>query len=478
MIGVPREIAEHRLNANPSRMLVRQKKRVTAPERSVFLRSEVEKLVDANILREIQIAEGDEDKTAFHTDHGIVCYTKMPFGLKNAGATYQRVIVAAFKSQIGRNVEAYVDDLVIKSHMEFSLLKDVQETFDSLRKTNMKLNPNNYKFGLKKVLKESIGKSFNWILEAENAFQEMKTLIKTLPTLTAPVPGETLTVYLAASTEAISSVLVTERDETHMPVYFVNKVLQHGEVNYNPVEKLVLSKPEISGRIPKWEIELGEHEISYAPRNAGPPTAVSETAPHAVTWELFTDEASSSDGAVEKMGIKALKVAVDSQLVANQLNGMFEVRYPAMQKYLKLAEELANKFDSFSIMHVPRSMNKKANALSKLASLTFGHFAKDVWVEVFEQKSTDVVAAPVEEVNTWMNLIINYHKDGTLPTDSVLARKIRMKAPMYVIRDNVLYKKSFLSPLLRCVGPQEAETVIREVHEGTCEMHSGFRTVV
>ncbi|XP_071688724.1 uncharacterized protein [Rutidosis leptorrhynchoides] len=123
--------------------------------------------------------------------------------------------------------------------------------------------------------------------------------------------------------------------------------------------------------------------------NSETPTVVNETAPQNVTWKLHTDGASSSDGAgagliltsptgeehtyalrfafsvsnneaeyeallsglhiAEKMGITALKVAVDSQLVANQLNGTFEARDPVMQKYLKLAEELANKFDSFSI---------------------------------------------------------------------------------------------------------------------------------
>ncbi|XP_071689050.1 uncharacterized protein [Rutidosis leptorrhynchoides] len=150
-----------------------------------------------------------------------------------------------------------------------------------------------------------------------------------------------------------------------------------------------------------------------------------------------------------------------------------------MQKYLKLAEELANKFDSFSITQVPRSMNKKADALSKLSSLTFNHFAKDVWVEVVDQKSTDVVqvAAPVEEVNTWMNPIVDYLKDGTLPADSVTAKKVRMKAPMYVIRDGVLYKKSFLGPLLRCVGPQEAETIIREVEAKPLKSITGRQIV-
>nr|GFC01973.1 reverse transcriptase domain-containing protein [Tanacetum cinerariifolium] len=60
----------------------------------------------------------DEEKTAFHTGQGVYCYTKMPFGLKNDGATYQRLMDKAFESQMGRNIEVYVDDLVVKSHTE------------------------------------------------------------------------------------------------------------------------------------------------------------------------------------------------------------------------------------------------------------------------------------------------------------------------------------------------------------------------
>ncbi|XP_071741325.1 uncharacterized protein [Rutidosis leptorrhynchoides] len=182
----------------------------------------------------------------------------------------------------------------------------------------------------------------------------------------------------------------------------------------------------------------------------------------------------------EKMGIKALKVSVDSQLVANQMNGTFEARDPKMQKYLRLAEEMANKLEFFSITQVPWSMNKKADALSKLATSVFSHFAKDVWVEVLSQKSTDVVqeVAPVEEVETWMSPIIAYLKSGMLPTDRATTRKICMKAPLYMLREGVLFKTSFTAPLLRCVGPNEAETIVREVHEGTCGMHAGFGTVV
>nr|GEW88680.1 reverse transcriptase domain-containing protein [Tanacetum cinerariifolium] len=97
---------------------------------------------------QIQLAEANEKKTAFHMGQGVYCYTKMPFGLKNAGATYQRLVDKAFKGQIGGNIEVYVDDLVVKSYTEAEMMRDIKETFRILRKVNMKLNPKKCSFGL------------------------------------------------------------------------------------------------------------------------------------------------------------------------------------------------------------------------------------------------------------------------------------------------------------------------------------------
>ncbi|XP_071713205.1 uncharacterized protein [Rutidosis leptorrhynchoides] len=91
-----------------------------------------------------------------------------------------------------------------------------------------------------KVLKSCLNKKdFIWTEEADTAFQDIKQLLKELPTLTAPIAGETLILYLAASTEAISSVLIAERNGIQMPIYFVSKILQQSEVNYPPIEKLI-----------------------------------------------------------------------------------------------------------------------------------------------------------------------------------------------------------------------------------------------
>ncbi|PKA47447.1 RNA-directed DNA polymerase like [Apostasia shenzhenica] len=96
---------------------------------------------------QIWMAEGDEEKTAFITDYGTYCYRVMPFGLKNAGAMYQRMIDTVFKNQRGKNLEAYVDDILVKSRTFTEHLDDLRETLDTLRRYNLKLNPAKCTFG-------------------------------------------------------------------------------------------------------------------------------------------------------------------------------------------------------------------------------------------------------------------------------------------------------------------------------------------
>src|SRR3954465_15466963 len=97
---------------------------------------------------QIKMALEDQEKTAFITPFGIFCYTSMPFDLKNAGATYQRTVQNCLKEQIGRNVHAYVDNIVIKSQLAVSLISDLQETFKNLHTYQMKLNPDKCTFGV------------------------------------------------------------------------------------------------------------------------------------------------------------------------------------------------------------------------------------------------------------------------------------------------------------------------------------------
>src|SRR3954469_24259039 len=89
---------------------------------------------------QIKMALEDQEKTAFITPFRIFCYTSMLFSLKNAGSTYQRIVQNCLKEKIGRNVHAYVDDIVIKSQLGDSLISDLQETFKNLCTYQMNLN--------------------------------------------------------------------------------------------------------------------------------------------------------------------------------------------------------------------------------------------------------------------------------------------------------------------------------------------------
>ena len=97
---------------------------------------------------QIQMDEKDQEKIAFIASQGLYCYKVMPFGLKNAKATYQRLVNQMFSKQIGKNVEVYIDDMLVKSKEEEDHLDDLKETFNTLRQYNMKLNPSKCAFGV------------------------------------------------------------------------------------------------------------------------------------------------------------------------------------------------------------------------------------------------------------------------------------------------------------------------------------------
>jgi hypothetical protein len=97
---------------------------------------------------QIRLKVEDEVNTAFITPYGVFCYQTMPFGLKNVGATYQRIMQKCLATQIGKNVQVYIDDVVITTKSESSLLDDLREMFDNLNRFRIKLNPTKCSFGV------------------------------------------------------------------------------------------------------------------------------------------------------------------------------------------------------------------------------------------------------------------------------------------------------------------------------------------
>ncbi|GJT41080.1 reverse transcriptase domain-containing protein [Tanacetum coccineum] len=176
-----------------------------------------------------------------------------------------------------------------------------------------------------------------------------------------------------------------------------------------------------------------------------------------------------------QMDVRNVQVSVDSKLVANQVLGTYVAKEENMVKYLEKVKSLVSGFTKFSISQVPRSKNKKADALSKIASTSFAHLSKQVLVEILKKSIQEKEVAIVieEEETTWMTTITEYLKDGTLSGERKKASKLRIKARQYELLEGVLYKRSFQKPWLRCVGLLQAKYVIREIHEGSCSMHAG-----
>ncbi|XP_022026370.1 uncharacterized protein LOC110927055 [Helianthus annuus] len=181
-----------------------------------------------------------------------------------------------------------------------------------------------------------------------------------------------------------------------------------------------------------------------------------------------------------KMGVRHIKAHVDSMLLAGQINGQYEAKGDVMALYLSQAKTLLQTFYCYKVHHINRSENKPADALSKLASTSFQHLAKDVRMEVLSNPSVPLREVSVIQTGTtsWMTPIIMYLQSGILPENKAEARKIQYKSEHYQMADGILYRKSYLGPLLRCVDADDANYLIREVHEGICGIHAGPRMVV
>ncbi|KAL0462562.1 UNVERIFIED_CONTAM: Retrovirus-related Pol polyprotein from transposon.6 [Sesamum latifolium] len=291
---------------------------------------------------QVMLAPQDHKRVNFITSDCIFCYVAMPFELKNTGATYQRLVDKIFRPQLDRNMEVYVDDMLVKSKEAFNHVKDLEETFTVLRKYRLKLNLGKCAFGV------SGGHFLGFMVTQRGRIAALSRFISKC--------AEKSLSFFKILRKAISSVLVREKEDTQTPIY-VSKVLNGAESRYPPIEKMalalvittwklrpyflshpvgvrtnttlkkVLGKPEASGRLVEWAIELR--------RNAG--------ALHLLAYS-------------------------NSQLIVKQVSEEYESKEESLIQYLQQIEELKTKFKSFQLQQIPREENAKADYLSKLAS--------------------------------------------------------------------------------------------------------------
>ncbi|CAJ2666715.1 unnamed protein product [Trifolium pratense] len=249
---------------------------------------------------QIPMAVADREKTAFMTESGNYYYNVMPFGLKNAGATYQRMMNKVFRGQIGDMLEVYMDDMIVKSPEELDHVVHLRKVFEQARKYNMRFNPEKCTFGVRAgkflgfyltergieanpdkcrafaelptpsdkksiqtlngmltSLSRFVSKSaqhalpffkllkkeavFEWTDECEQALQHLKKALSEPPVLSRPNDEEVLYLYLSVASEAVSAALIRETNEGQKPVYFTSKALQGPELRYQQIEKIALA---------------------------------------------------------------------------------------------------------------------------------------------------------------------------------------------------------------------------------------------
>ena len=147
-----------------------------------------------------------------------------------------------------------------------------------------------------------------------------------------------------------------------------------------------------------------------------------------------------------------------------------------MKKYLEKVLQLVKKFEETDFVQIPREENMEVDALAKEAS---ANEAIDEFDEVQYIPSINLPKVQqVQNEGNWMTPIISYLKDGRLPEGKDEARKLRVRSARYVLLNEVLYKRGFSQPYLRCLAPDEANYMLREVHEGACGNHSGATSLI
>ncbi|XP_030942035.1 uncharacterized protein LOC115967090 [Quercus lobata] len=371
---------------------------------------------------------------------------------------------------------------------------------------------------------KTLKQAFAWTGECKAAFQELKQYLSSPPLLSPSKEGENLYLYLAVSASAVSAALIREEGKKQLPVYYVSQAFQGAESRYPRIEKIAFALIVASRKLSQFDIE-------YHPRTAIKAQALADfiaefTFPdedriidEADKLIIQTDGSSAQkkegvgaiittpDGEVLKYGVqlkfpatnneteyegiltglrlgkalgaKNLLIQSDSKLVIGQIKGEYEAKEERMQKYLKLARRLAQEFDTVEFIQIPRSQNMGADEVSKLASSKEEGTSTDLAIEVQKHPSIEEVATfTIQSTDTWMTPIMSLLQDGHLPQNTEEARKIKKRAARFTILNDVLYKRGFSMPYLKCVDEEEAKYILEEVHGGICGDHVGSRSLV
>ncbi|XP_050214050.1 uncharacterized protein LOC126665324 [Mercurialis annua] len=363
-----------------------------------------------------------------------------------------------------------------------------------------------------------------WNRDCEEAFKELKKFLTTPPLLSRPLKGETLYLYICARKETIEAVMVREEDGKLKPIYYISRVLKGAETRYPKIEKMAfavvtttkklkyyfqshnmvvrtnqplrkaIQRPETSGRLVHWSIQLSEHDIQYEPRHTLkaqaladfiaeiPPGEPEELVPELLR-ELYVDGASNEKGVGAGAILKGpRKIYSDSQLVVNQLNGEYQAKETGMIEYLEKVTKLFRRLEAqggqWEIIQFSREVKIDVDAIAKSASEQGDLFMKMQLKETLESPSIkEEEIMTIDEADSWMTPLIKYLDQGELPTNNIEAIRTIRKFAKYSYHNRVLYRTSLTHPWARCVSHESGSLILKEIHEGIYGAHEGEVTI-
>ncbi|RVW66485.1 Retrovirus-related Pol polyprotein from transposon 17.6 [Vitis vinifera] len=272
---------------------------------------------------QILMAPEDMEKTSFITEWGTYCYRVMPFGLKNAGATYQRAATTLFHDMMHRDVEVYVDDMIVKSRDRSDHLAALERFFERIRQFRLRLNPKKCTFGVtsgkllgymvsergievdpdkiraildmpaprtEREVRGFLGRlqyisrfiarltdicepifrllrksqPTVWDDQCQRAFERIREYLLSPPVLAPPTPGRPLLLYLSVSDVALGCMLAQLDDSgKDRAIYYLSKRMLDYETRYVMIERYCLALTRLVGRLMRWLVLLTEFDIHY-----------------------------------------------------------------------------------------------------------------------------------------------------------------------------------------------------------------------
>ncbi|XP_042465868.1 uncharacterized protein LOC122048361 [Zingiber officinale] len=283
-----------------------------------------------------------------------------------------------------------------------------------------------------------------------------------------------------------------------------------------------LTNVEVAGRLIKWATELGEYDIQYQPRTTIKAQALAEflmeihQTNFGETWKIYVDGSATQQGsdvgillispqrdimqlavrlnfratnneaeyeallaglqAARHVGAARVIIYSDSQLVTQQVASNFEVNSGKLQIYQEAYEKMREGFKEVTVTKIPSTENERADELAKMTSSLTTWVLDKPLAQTFLIAQIDLQNNREELINWWAPMI-NFLRQGLLPSDPEEARLVRKKAHAYTMIGDQLYKRAFSRPLLRCLSIEEADQALREIHLGCCGSHTGGRTL-